>query len=110
MNKDIIFDKITSANNQQETKFNFIVVPVAIFNIIELHPSFKSIWIEPEIDGLVHVGYLGNLHCFVDMFLPPDQIVMRYDKQTERENKLNSILSNSQVVNEILIKIENNFH
>lgn len=90
-----------------EHQFNWIIMSIAIFNILELNPSFnrpveKE---ESEKDGIYFVGTLGEFKCYVDMYSPSNLLTIRYDKQISRDNKLKAILDNVDIVTEINIEV-----
>lgn len=105
MSKSVhLYQEVNSINEEIETKFNFIIMPMNVYSILEGHPSFKEDTIDYEV-GIYYVGDLLEFRCYVDLTLPKDQIILRYDKQTSRENKLNSILKDSEMINEMTIKV-----
>lgn len=97
-----ILKKIIEENNRSSTsyeiEYNYIIISMAVLNAIEELPEFKSSnrdsMLPPKKDpGIYHVGYLNNLHVFVDLILEPNMILFKYDLSTEREIKLNIILN-----------------
>jgi hypothetical protein len=87
-----LFKDITSINSEMIKKYNYIIIPMAIYNIIECDDRFKPSPIAEE-DILRKVGMIGDIECYLDIYLPPDQILISWDKQTAREVKINSILN-----------------
>lgn len=87
--------EISIANSEE---FNYIIVSMKIYNLLESSTVFKKERsISPgESVGVWHIGYLGGFNVYVDMLLDPDMILMRYDKQIMRDNKIDSILGNTE--------------
>ena len=87
-----LFKEINSINLKMNKKYNYIIISMPIYNIIECDIRFKPALISEEL-YLRKVGTIGDIECYLDIYLPPDQIIVSWDKQTAREVKINSILS-----------------
>ena len=103
-----LYQKLTDINvvNGEGEYFNYIIMPMCTFNLIQDSALFHvATNVTPDREGVYFVGYFGGFKCYVDMLMPYDLITLRYDLQTSRENKLNAILDNIEVPNEINIEI-----
>lgn len=87
-----LFKDINFINSEMFKKYNYIIIPMSIYNIIECDDRFKPCLTS---EGLVlrKVGSIGDIECYLDIYLPPDRIIVSWDKQTAREVKINSILN-----------------
>jgi len=93
MKASLIMKDINKINESCEIKYNYMIIPMCIYNILEQHPSFlnKNIT-ESESDGLWNVGNIFGYECYLDMLMPTDQISIYYNKQISRDLKIDSIL------------------
>lgn len=97
---------IIKANNDTNSSFNYLMISMNVFNALDSHPMFVS-WSDAKyIDGPYYVGRLGTFECYVDLYLPPNTILMQYDKQIARDNKIDNILNDVDVLNEVEIVID----
>jgi hypothetical protein len=87
-----LFKEINSINSKMNKKYNYIIIPMAIYNIIECDTRFKPTSISDELD-LRKVGIIGDIECYLDIYLPPNQIIVSWDKQTARDVKIDNILN-----------------
>ena len=74
-----------------------------IYNILQFSHCFKTI--HYDVSGLMHVGYLLDFHVYLDMYMPPDEILISYDKSISRDNKLDAILNGEDMIKEKRVKI-----
>ena len=87
----------------KESKHNYLIVPMRVYNIIQFSNYFKSI--HYDLSGIMHVGYLLDFHVYLDMYIPPDEILISYDKSILRDNKLDAILNGEDMIKEKRVKI-----
>ena len=93
-----IMRDINKLNESCEIKYNYMIIPMSIYNILEHHPSFLSKKItESESDGLWNVGYIFGYECYLDMIMSTDQISIYYNKQIARDLKIDSILEDRMI-------------
>jgi hypothetical protein len=93
MKAGYIMKDINKINDSCEIKYNYMIIPMSVYNILEHHPSFLSKKItESESDGLWNVGSIFGYECYLDMIMHTDQISIYYNKQIARDLKLDSIL------------------
>lgn len=92
-----------------ERKFNYLIMSIDVYNIIETHSYFKNATTDgnkKELDSITYVGDIGEFKCYADIHMPIKSILMKYDKQISRDNKLESILNDSELINEVKFKID----
>ena len=87
-----IFKNINSINSKMNKKYNYIIIPMSIYNIIECDIRFRPTSTSEGV-YLRKVGTIGDIEFYLDIYLPPDQIIVSWDKQTARDVKIDNILS-----------------
>ena len=87
-----IYKNINSINSKMNKKYNYIIIPMSIYNIIECDIRFRPTSISEGV-YLRKVGTIGDIEFYLDIYLPPDQIIVSWDKQTARDVKIDNILS-----------------
>jgi hypothetical protein len=101
--KEIQYHKIS-----ENLDHNFMIIPMSIFNIIECNQHFKHSHINAAMDlGILYVGDLLGFKCYLDITQPSDTITLSYDKSIMRDNKIESILNNEKIKEEIDITVLN---
>lgn len=88
-------------------RYNYLIVPMDVYNILLFMDEFR---IEDygELNSPVKVGNLFGYEVYLDMFLPPGEIMLSYDKSIMRDNKLDQILNDARPKKEISIKLKSN--
>jgi hypothetical protein len=105
-NSNNLIDDLINFGISQDPKPNFIILPVGVYNLIEEKITFLSDETRPsDIAALYKVGYIMDFEVYIDIHLSPDKIVMSWNKQSMRDNKINSILGESMTLNNIEINI-----
>ena len=93
MKAGYIMKDINKLNESCEIKYNHMIIPMSVYNILEHHPAFVSKKIkDSESDGLWMVGNIFGYECYLDIYMSPDQISVYYNKQIARDLKIDSIL------------------
>ena len=93
MKAGYIMKDINKLNESCEIKYNYMIIPMTVYNILEHHPAFLNRKIkESEPDGLWNVGTIFEYECYLDMHMSADQISVYYNKQIARDLKIDSIL------------------
>lgn len=89
--------EIVDINNNLEPKRNFMIVSMNIFNILELNDKFEHLNLLGIKDDnfLYLVGRIYDIHCYIDLHMMEDTILLSWDKQRARELKLESLLNNN---------------
>jgi hypothetical protein len=90
---------------ENKTKYNYIIVPISVYNIIECSDLFRSYKYSETEDDLKRVGTVGDYEIYLDIYLPSNEIILSWDKQTSRDIKINSILFSKDDSKEKRIKI-----
>ena len=94
---------------RNKTGQNFMIVPMSIYNILEANDSFKFARLESLMSEelLRHMGTINGIEIYLDLFSPSDTIILRYDKSIMRDNKIDAILNDSKLKEEIEITVLN---
>ena len=105
---DVLVDGINYINKKNDPGANFMIIPINIYNILELSEDFEkcyTTWRGTTESSLLNVGRICGLDCYVDMYMPYNEVLLYWNKQIHRDNKLESILSGLPIKDEF-IKIE----
>jgi hypothetical protein len=94
---------------RNKTGQNFMIVPMSIYNILDVNHSFKFTALNSLMneDTLRHMGSIYGIEVYLDLFSPSDTIILRYDKSVMRDNKIDAILNNDKLKEEIEITVLN---
>jgi hypothetical protein len=94
---------------RNKTGQNFMIVPMSIYNILEANKSFKFATLDTLMneDPLRHMGSINGIEIYLDLFSPSDTIILKYDKSVMRDNKIDAILNNDNIREEIEITVLN---
>lgn len=72
--------------------YNIMIIPMSIYNIIENDLRFHiSKLDDPSMDDLRFLGSIYDINVFLDFMLPPEKIVLKFDKMESREKKIESL-------------------
>lgn len=97
---------ISVIGGSYKPRMNFLIVPMAIFNIIEFYPGFMPKFNRSnELESLFSVGSIPNFDVYLDLYMPSDEVILYWDKQIARDNKINSILDDDEAHNELIINV-----
>lgn len=94
MSKTILVN-LKMVNKKMTKKYNYIVVPMSIYNILHESWLFISDYIDSE--GIKKVGMLGEFEVYLDMYCESNTILLSWDKQTSRDIKLENLLNGLEI-------------
>lgn len=96
----IIMDNLKGYDNGY-----ILIISINILNILEMDDRFiDEINIGIDI-GIYKVGEICGFECYVDMFMKPNEILITYDKTKMRDNKIDYLLNNHNLIEEKRVKI-----
>ena len=98
---DIIMSGLSEVSRD---KHNYLIVPMRVYNILHFSDKFYSVNFS-EISPLMLAGHLEGFDVYLDMYMPPDEILISYDKSISRDSKLDYILNDIDVIKEKRVKI-----
>ena len=87
-----LLTELNRINIKMSIRHNYIIIPMTVYNILEYNDNFSPVMYESK-EGPVLVGTIGEFKCYLDIYLPPNEIIVSWDKQTSRDVKLESILN-----------------
>jgi hypothetical protein len=106
-------NKLMTEINKRKQEQNFMIIPMSIYNILETNSSF----VYPNNDSFLtnnkdeellrFVGSIYHIDVYLDILAPPDSITLSYDKSIMRDNKIDAILNNEELKEEIEITVLN---
>lgn len=93
--------------HRNETGRNFMIVPMSIYNILEVNKSFQFAPLDSLMneDPLRYMGSINDIEVYLDLFSPSDTIILKYDKSIMRDNKIDAILNDGELKEEIEITV-----
>lgn len=96
-------------NQYNQSGQNFMVVPMSIYNILEANSFFMFTTLDSLMSEypLRHMGSIKGIEIYLDLFLPSDTIILKYDKSVMRDNKIDSLLNGHELKEEIEITVLN---
>lgn len=87
--------------------YNFMIVSMSIYNILEANRSFEYAQIDPmiSVDHLRHMGRCGTIEVYLDLSMRPDSMKLTWNKKLIRDKKIYSVISGIEplVVKEITV-------
>ncbi len=104
-------NKLMTEINERKQDQNFMIIPMSIYNVLEtnsafIYPSNDSFLTKDE-ELLRYVGSIYGIEVYLDMLSPSDSITLSYDKSIMRDNKIDAILNNEELKEEIEITVLN---
>ena len=104
-------NKLMTEINKRKQDQNFMIIPMSIYNVLEtnsafIYPSNDSFLTKDE-ELLRFVGSIYGIEVYLDILSPSDSITLSYDKSIMRDNKIDAILNNEELKEEIEITVLN---
>lgn len=101
-----LLTELNRLNINMNEKYNYLIIPISVYNVIECSDSFVSYKESINKDETLRkVGSIGGFECYLDIHLPPNEILVSWDKATSRNMKIDSLLSGVDVEKEKKIKV-----
>ena len=97
MKIDKMLSEVTSHLNDE--RYNYLIVPISILNILDQDNRFLYLPYG-EINGLTKVGNFMWYEVYLDILMPPDQILIYCDKSITRNNKIDFLLGDDELLKE----------
>lgn len=95
-----ISEKISEVTSHlNDERYNYLIVPIAILNILDQDNRFLYLPYG-EINGLTKVGNFMWYEVYLDIMMPPDQILIYCDKSITRNNKIDFLLDDDELLKE----------
>lgn len=102
--------------HKNKTGQNFMMIPVSIYNLLENNPAFddskslESNDLTIKLNSLIYVGSIYGIDVYLDFYLPSDTIILKYDKSVMRDKKIDSILNDTEINEDIEIRVLNYYY
>ena len=92
---DMISYELHSINSEVKTKYNYIIVSMPVYNVLDRSNGFIQDNDNGDFDdkSLRKVGKLGEFDVYLDIHLKTNTILLDWDKQTSRDVKLDALLN-----------------
>ena len=106
-------NKLMTEINKRKQEQNFMIIPMSIYNILETNSSFvyptndSFLTTNKDEELLRFVGSIYGIEVYLDILSPSDSITLSYDKSIMRDNKIDAILNNEELKEEIEITVLN---
>ena len=95
----IIMDSLKGYDNGY-----ILIISINILNILEMDERFINT--ESFFNGdIFKAGDICGFECYVDKFMNRDEILITYNKVKMRDNKIDYLLNNDNLVEEKRVKI-----
>ena len=95
----IIMDNLKGYDNGY-----ILIISINILNILEMDERFINT--ESFLNGdIFKAGDICGFECYVDKFMNRDEILITYNKVKMRDNKIDYLLNNENLVKEKRVKI-----
>lgn len=92
-------------NSNLGSNFNYMIIPMAVYNILDDRILKPFCPVSETINCPYYVGMFDSFECYVDLYMSSDTILLQYDKQKARNNKIDIILDNIESLSEVRISI-----
>jgi hypothetical protein len=94
--------EVTSHLN--DIRYNYLIVPIDILNILDQDVRFVY---SPfgEVSGLTKVGNFMWYEVYLDILMPPSEILIYCDKSVIRDNKIDFLLNDDELLKEKRVSI-----
>lgn len=99
----IIMDSLKGYDNGY-----ILIISINILNILEMDERFSNYWRNTDsfLNGdIFKAGDICGFECYVDKFMNHDEILITYNKVKMRDNKIDYLLNNQNLVKEKRVKI-----
>jgi hypothetical protein len=83
-----------------------LIISINILNILEMDDRFIDVEYEKILSGdIFKGGDICGFECYVDKYMKSDEILITYNKVKMRDNKIDYLLNNDNLVKEKRVKI-----
>jgi hypothetical protein len=106
MNLNKQLSEVTSHLN--DIRYNYLIVPISILNILDQDSRFKYLPYG-EVYGITKIGNFMWYEVYLDILMPSDQILIYCDKSIIRDNKIDYLLNDSELINKKMIELDQNY-
>lgn len=100
-----IDNKLTDVTSHlDDIRYNYLIVPMSILNVLDQDSRFQY---SPfgEVYGITKVGNFMWYEVYLDILMPPNEILIYCDKSIMRNNKIDFLLEDVELLREKRIQI-----
>jgi hypothetical protein len=97
----IIFDRIYNYED-----YNCMIIQIHVYNIISADKRFiDTLIVLGDSNEMRKVGEICGYQCYVDIYMDPFEILLTHDQNTVRDNKIDCLISNKDILKEKKVRI-----
>lgn len=87
-----------------DIRYNYLIVPMSILNVLDQDSRFQY---SPfgEVYGITKVGSFMWYEVYLDILMPANEILIYCDKSIMRDNKIDFLLEDVELLREKRIQI-----
>lgn len=100
-------ERIIKYIKENISDYEIIIIPISILNSIECSKHYTYDTIEKSndvVDGYYYVGTFLGKKVVIDITILENIAILSYNNQTKREMKLNSLINNKPIKEDLKIK------
>ena len=87
-------DKLNLVINEVDERYNYMIISAHVFNILEQTPGFYTDSMNKKFsNGIMKVGVYKFFDVYLDLLMPPNEILFYCDKASIRDQKLDMLLN-----------------
>jgi len=102
-----MIEKISIITDQlNDDRYNYLIIPIAVLNILENDNRFIYSEFKGEIVGINKIGSFMWYEVYLDILMPPNEIIVYCDKSITRDNKIDFLLGDDELLKEKRINLD----
>jgi hypothetical protein len=87
-----------------------MIIPIHVYNIISTDNRFiDTLMILGDSNEMRKVGEICGYQCYVDIYMDPFEILLTYDLNMIRDNKIDYLISNKDILKKKKLGLYPNF-
>jgi hypothetical protein len=102
-----IKEKISNLTDQlNDDRYNYLIIPIAVLNILDQDNRFLYSDFKGEVVGITKIGNFMWYEVYLDILMPPDEIIVYCDRAITRNNKIDFLLNDDELLKEKRINLD----
>lgn len=91
---DVNIDRLNCVIDEVDKRYNYMIISAHVFNVLENLPGFYINPMDKTFnDGIIKVGVYKSFDIYLDLLMPPNEILFYCDKASIRDHKLDVLLN-----------------
>jgi hypothetical protein len=87
-------EKLNLVIDEVDIRYNYLIISAHIFNLLEQNKEFFVYNMDSKFsNGLIKVGVYKSFDVYLDLLMPPNEILLYCDRASVRDQKLDLILN-----------------